>query len=99
MGTSGSGGPSRPQGRVASSSIRLSYARSDARAPLLNRQARRRPVRLRVGRVDHQYPGVLGLRGQFGHNGGKHAHPAPPLPTVIERLRWTVGRRRVRAGR
>jgi len=47
-------------------------------------------VRLGVGCVDHQYLGVLGLCGQFGHNRSKHAHPAPSLPTVIERLRPTI---------
>lgn len=37
---------------------------------------------LRVGRVDHLDLGVLGLRGQLSHDRGKHAHPAPTLPTV-----------------
>jgi hypothetical protein len=62
----------------------------------LNRQARSRPVRLRLGRVVHQYLGVSGLSGQFGHDRGKHAYPAPPLTTAIERLRRTIGGRRAR---
>ena len=48
----------------------------------------------RVGRIDHHDLGVLGLRGQFGHDRREHAHPAPPLPTVVKRLWWTIGGRR-----
>jgi hypothetical protein len=48
-----------------------------------------------VGRNDHQYLGILGLRSQFGDDCGKHPHPAPPLPSFIERLRRTIGGRRV----
>mgnify|MGYP000966948977 CR=1 FL=1 len=100
-GTSGSGGPSRRPRRAASSSgcpfsgkrSRGSFShprtppdQASARPPL-NRQARRCPVRFRVGRVDHREPGLLCLRRQFGHDRGKHAHPAPPLPAVAEGLR------------
>jgi hypothetical protein len=38
---------------------------------------------------------ILGLRGQLGHDRGEHAHPAPPLPTVVKCLWRTVGRRRM----
>ncbi len=61
--------------------------------PLLRRQARRRPVRLHMGRVDHHRLDVLRLRGDFRHDRGEHAHPAPPLPSVVERLRRAIGRR------
>ena len=52
-------------------------------------------MHLRVGRVDHQDLSILGLRGQLGHDRGEHAHPAPPLPTVVKCLWRTVGRRRM----
>ena len=94
-GTSGSGGPSRPPRRAVSSSARLSCVRSDIRAPLLNRKTRRRPVGLRVGRVDHHDPGLLLLSRQLGHDRGEHTHPAPPLPAVVERLRRAIGRGRM----
>jgi hypothetical protein len=97
-GTSGSDRPAHPPERVASSSDHLWSARSDVRAPLLNRQAQRRPMGLRVGRVDHDDPGVLLLSRQFGHDRGEHAHPAPPLPSVVERLRRAISCGRVRAG-
>jgi hypothetical protein len=88
---SGMGGHLRPPGRVVLSSIRLLYARTR----LLNRQARRLSVRLCVGCVDHFYHGIVGLRSQLGHDCGNHPHPAPPLPSVIERLRRTIGDRHV----
>lgn len=52
-------------------------------------------MRLGVGRVDHYDPGLLRFGSQFGHDRGEHAHPAPPLPAVVERLRRAIGRRRV----
>lgn len=50
---------------------------------------------LRVGRVDHLDLGVLGLRGQLSHDRGKHAHPAPTLPTVEGGLWRAIGGRRI----
>jgi hypothetical protein len=47
-------------------------------------------VRLQMGRIDHHHLGVLRLCGQFGHDGGEHAHAAPSLPAVVEGLRRTV---------
>jgi hypothetical protein len=51
-----------------------------------------RRLRLASLRFRHRGPRLC---CQFGLDGGKHAHPAPPLSTVIERLRRTVGGRRV----
>ena len=62
------------------------------KGPLLNREARCGPVRLRVGGVDHHDLAVRGRRGQFGDDRGDHARQAPPLP-AIERLRPDVARR------
>ena len=47
---------------------------------------------LRIGCVDHHDFGLLPLGRRFGHDRGEHAHPAPPLPTVAERLRRPIGR-------
>ena len=45
---------------------------------------------LQMGRIDHHHLGVLCLGRQVGHDGGEHAHAAPSLPAVIERLRRTI---------
>ena len=50
---------------------------------------------LRMRRVDHHDAGVLRLCRQFGHDRGEHAHPAPRLPAIVERLRRAIGGRRV----
>ena len=62
------------------------------KGPLLNREARCGPVRLRVGGVDHHDLAVRGGRGRFGDDRGDHARQAPPLP-VVERLRPDIARR------
>ncbi len=48
-----------------------------------------------MGRVDHHNPVFLGLRGQFDHDRGEHANPAPPLSAIVERLRRAIGRERM----
>ena len=50
---------------------------------------------LKVRRVDHQRAGLAALTGQFQQHPGEHTLVAPPLPTVVERLRRTVFRGRV----
>lgn len=47
-------------------------------------------MRLEVGRVDHDRLPVRSLRSQPNHDPGKHAHVAPPLPSVVERLGWII---------
>jgi hypothetical protein len=37
-----------------------------------------------MGRVDHHRLGLLGSGGEFRHDRGEHAHPAPPFPTIVE---------------
>lgn len=65
-------------------------ARSAVRAPLLDRQASGRAVRLQIGRIDHRQFAILRSGRQFGHDCGKRAHAAQSLPLVVEGLRRTV---------
>ena len=48
-----------------------------------------------VGRIDGDRPVIGGFRRQTRHDPREHAHIAPPLPAVIERLVRTVLARRV----
>ena len=50
---------------------------------------------LEVGRVDHHGLPLAVLSGQTGHHPGEDTLIAPALPTVVERLVWTIGFRGV----
>ena len=48
-----------------------------------------------VGRVDHRSLFLTVIGGQTDHHRSEDTFVAPPLPTVMERLVWTMGRRSV----
>jgi hypothetical protein len=50
-------------------------------------------VGLQVGGVDHHGLLFAVVGSQTCHHLGEDAFVAPPLPTVIERLVWAIGRR------
>lgn len=52
-------------------------------------------MRLQISRVDHDSL-VLGvLRGERFQHPGKDTHVRPPLPSVVEHLRWTIRPKRI----
>lgn len=63
--------------------------------PLFYAQARRRAVRLEIGRVNHDCLVLGPLGGQADHDPGEDPVVAPPLPSVIKGLRRTVFLRRI----
>ena len=58
-------------------------------------QARCRAVRLQIGRIDHDGPGIGICRSQPFHHSREHACLAPALPPVIKRLMGTIVPRRI----
>ncbi len=52
-------------------------------------------MRLKIGRVDHDGLLLGALGGQALHHPGKDTHVTPPLPSVVERLRWAILTRRI----
>ena len=64
-------------------------------APLFRPQAGRRAMRLEVGRVNHHRLRNGGLRSQPIHHPGEDPLVAPPLPSIVEGLRWGVFLRRI----
>ena len=47
-------------------------------------------MRLQVGRVDHDDLLFAAFGSQPFHHPGEDPHIAPPLPSVVERLGWTI---------
>src|SRR3546814_4296195 len=77
-------------------SCRLSSGRSGVLDPLFYPQARRRAVRFKIGRVDHDRLALGSLRcRQAFHHADEDAFVAPPLPAIVERLRRAVFPRRI----
>jgi len=50
---------------------------------------------LQVGRINHDGPGLGGLRSQPLEDPGEDAEFAPSLPAIVERLRRPILRRRI----
>lgn len=48
-----------------------------------------------IGRVDHDGLLICRLSGQSFEEPGEHAHLAPALLAIVERLRWAVSLRRI----
>src|SRR3546814_1993115 len=69
----------------ASSSDRLWCVRYVGEQPLFE-QAGCRPMRLEMGRVDHQLVGLPALGRKGGEDLVEHAKPAPPDEAVIDRF-------------
>lgn len=58
--------------------------------PFFYAQAGGRAAGFERGRVDHDRLLIRRLGGQTLEDRGKHAHLAPALPAIVERLRWAL---------
>jgi len=47
-------------------------------------------MRFQMGRVDHQYIGLITLPRQFDQDTGEHTLAAPTHPSVVQRLWWAI---------